>query len=403
MIAVRSSWQKSFENVNNVKEISAKIRLHNYAFYIILCVITPAFIAYFLFIAYKSRDFYDEIKVNWSKQIHEYDSELGYVPIPGAQAEFYYDNGAYFPAKYDNNGFRITVAQNPDMKYSRPLYLFLGCSFTFGHGVKAEQAFPYLVGKVSNGGYAINAGVNGYSLAHMLILAEKLIPKYRPDQVFVQYSPWLSKRALQKYGRSLSVLSKVPLPYFSESKGSITVSPPAFSVRSAESVFSKYKFTKKSTLDYISFLFEVAFPMQMELDFKVIVANIKWWTGLMPEPMKNRWNVESYAYAKIYELCRRYDCELNIVSIGYHNKNNSERYWSTFNVKDITKLPVYSLFYGKSNVRFIDTDIRLWSWPLDYYRIWSHDKGNVLTLIDLHPNPIAHQSFARSIVDEMKK
>ena len=40
------------------------------------------------------------------------------------------------------------------------------------------------------GGTVLNAGKCAYGLSQMLILARRLIPRYRPDYVLVQFSPW---------------------------------------------------------------------------------------------------------------------------------------------------------------------------------------------------------------------
>jgi hypothetical protein len=91
------------------------------------------------------------------------------------------------------------------------------------------------VAKETNLAY-INAGISSYGLAHMLILAKKLIPRYKPDYVIVQYSPWLVARSVNIYGPIDVFL--LPTPYFAAKNNQYELKPPIY-VGDLESIYTK--------------------------------------------------------------------------------------------------------------------------------------------------------------------
>ncbi len=87
---------------------------------------------------------------------------------------------------WDNStGFR--VAESSSVK-PRWVGLFLGDSVTYGFGLPAEQAFPSILGRKSDGAIrAWNAGVPGYSSYQGLIKAKRWIPELKPDFVIASF------------------------------------------------------------------------------------------------------------------------------------------------------------------------------------------------------------------------
>ena len=122
----------------------------------------------------------------------------------------------------DSLGFRTSEkCKQPSNKY-----LFLGCSFSFGAYADSDSTFSHLLSQEFDADY-INAGVSAYGLAQMNILAEELIPKYKPDYVFVQYTPWLYDRAVSMYAPTYRNTIR-PFPYVSRIDGAIQIIPPLF-------------------------------------------------------------------------------------------------------------------------------------------------------------------------------
>lgn len=77
----------------------------------------------------------------------------------------------------------------------------LGCSFTYGLGVNAEETYPQRLKAILNESkhrefQVLNFGVNGYGLDQMTINYEKFVRRYDPDLVILQYAWFNSFRAL---------------------------------------------------------------------------------------------------------------------------------------------------------------------------------------------------------------
>jgi hypothetical protein len=81
--------------------------------------------------------------------------------------------------EYDDCGFRINSTY--DIKSDKRL-LVLGCSTTFGVGLKAEQTWPWIIGKKLN--YKVfNLAVVGTGLSNMFMKLMYWLPKINPDIV----------------------------------------------------------------------------------------------------------------------------------------------------------------------------------------------------------------------------
>ena len=146
----------------------------------------------------------------WSRPAHRPDPDLGFAPIPGARSAHTFPIGPDIPMAYNKDGFRVPVGATSRNRPG-PRILFLGCSYTYGDACLAEETFPHKVAQAV-GGTELNAGRCSYGLAQMLLLAEDLIPKHRPDLLVVQYSPWLVNRAITPYAPAW--LGTLPVPYF---------------------------------------------------------------------------------------------------------------------------------------------------------------------------------------------
>mgnify|MGYP001022584710 CR=1 FL=1 len=96
----------------------------------------------------------------------------------------------------DSDGFRlarIAAIDNPPPATDRKPFIIvtLGASPTFGYGVKAEEAYPALVGEMLRRERpeirVINAGEIGFSSWQGLKLAAKYLDQWRPDLITVSY------------------------------------------------------------------------------------------------------------------------------------------------------------------------------------------------------------------------
>jgi GDSL-like Lipase/Acylhydrolase family len=104
-----------------------------------------------------------------------YDSELGYVPRPGAS------NFGPDRVNVDDNGLRKNGSL---MTPPGPPILAVGDSFTWGSQVGDDQSWPAHLEQML-GRRVLNAGVNGYGVDQIVMRAERLVPIHRPVVVVV--------------------------------------------------------------------------------------------------------------------------------------------------------------------------------------------------------------------------
>ncbi|KUG24438.1 hypothetical protein ASZ90_005768 [hydrocarbon metagenome] len=320
---------------------------------------------------------------------YQADDILGFKPVPNAKVFETYITGDRIPIAYDSNGFRIPLSGESKINESNKTgLLFLGCSFTFGAGCYAEETFPYIVAKETNRSY-INAGISSYGLAHMLILAEKLIPKYKPDYVIVQYSPWLVSRSVNMFA-PVNFFS-LPVPYFAERNNSIVLEFPVynsyFKYFEAQQIKSLYKGK------FLKFLFTEAVVFSFYEMWSYLKTQFLLITGQHLRPATNLREVERYTYNIIKTITEKNGATLIILNLG-------DIEYSKFS---------HSLFPDE-NVHFAEADSFLndflkTSHSKDYYTEFCHWKpsGKDNIIIDYHPNSKAHRLIANSIIEEINK
>jgi hypothetical protein len=100
-------------------------------------------------------------------------SFLGYLPLPNRTFRWRRFAGVeqIFDVKISTgpHGWRVT----PSAPLATRSLLFFGCSFTFGHGIKDEESYPYRVAVKTAGRFAVhNFGQNGWGPNQMLSLLE---------------------------------------------------------------------------------------------------------------------------------------------------------------------------------------------------------------------------------------
>jgi hypothetical protein len=107
------------------------------------------------------------------------------------------EKNSEFEAYYQINsdGFRNNLKFNGDEKI-----LFIGDSFTFGHGVGEEERYSSIIGKYGN--YNIrNLGTPGYGTDQELLILKEEIDLFGPDIVIVGYLVENIARNIERYPR----------------------------------------------------------------------------------------------------------------------------------------------------------------------------------------------------------
>lgn len=316
----------------------------------------------------------------WRNNPHKADALLGFKPVPNARGFHTFPVGEDIPMKYDENGFRVPLSYDHSASFSKkPRILFLGCSFTYGDACTAEETFPFLVEKILDG-YTINAGVCSYGLSQMFILAQSLIPKYKPDIVVFQHSPWLAERALSQYAPVYS--SVMPTPYFDKHN---RIVPPLFTSNIFNYPMDHFKETQKSFPDYFSF-FSVCFPLYVQDDFKMARSNIGQLLSLFPKPNKDEQSTERFVIHHVHEICKQNNCKLILLDLltPYLKQGN----YTVDKNENIPEANADSCLHANL--------VAGESYEKKYNHYAWNGKDSVLT--DTHPNRAAHKIIADEIV-----
>lgn len=346
-------------------------------------------IAYFSYAEARARGFYkyviSEKRIRWTGKLYQADDTLGFKPIPNTEASQLVTLGPDILTRFDKMGFRVPGQDSGYYDYESSLdILFLGCSFTFGNLCSAEKVFPYLVARKNNLSY-INAGRSGYGLSQMLILAEKLIPRYKPKYVVVQYSPWLAERSTNFFAPTYYGL--LPAPYFVRSGKEFRLEYPVFKSQifeiDIEELRNKYK------ENYIGFLLREGIPFVIKEHWRKCKINYLQVIGKIQSPSEDRVDLENFVYGKICDIANKNGTKVIILNI----ENSSEE---THKV-----LKKGSLVAEADSL--LSLHVRM-SRSKDYAKEFHHWRFNGIDSVDVdaHPNCLAHEIIAESINLKLK-
>jgi hypothetical protein len=338
---------------------------------------------------YRTARFYHGLKggqFHWRGQMHRPDAELGFATAPHARGAIVLPGGPEVPARHDRSGFRVPLADEAAPANSRPVILALGCSFTYGYGVGAEEAYPYLVGQ-QLGGTVRNAGVSGQGLAHMLAHAKRTVPAERPDYLLVQYSPWLAERGASAFAPTYR--GALPVPFFYESGGEVALHPPVFATRLAGVVTDPYLNSPPGVADFLSFFWESGLPLLAHDDFNLALYHAKMLAGVIPRPTSDLAKVERHVYREIARTARENNARMVVVVLG--------RDAEPVRVVEGILPPEVTVVNAHEALRSLLPTASLESFQSRY----GHWHGSPPRLVDSHPNTLAHRIIAETIVREL--
>ena len=330
------------------------------------------------------------------------DDTLGHRGISNGSGNAIYPLGytqISVPIKLNPQGFRIPEKIIPSKSDS--LMMFLGCSFTWGDYVLAEQNYPSLTAQSLN--YeSLNCGVDAYGLAQMLILAERNIPKYRPKVLSVQYSPWLADRA--RFMFFPSAHGVMPFPFVTKNeKGNFYIHEPFFRSALYNPDYRIYKTSPASFSDKISFIFNVGIPVEIVDKWQQQIAQWKMILGLLPTSENDNQKIEKYVYERLYQLCKQYNVKMIVLNVGGFGYSDEQRMTNHYDRKKF-KETIKDEF--AKNITFIDADsvLRANIRPNENYSKYVH-WGKISeidsSIYDNHPNVMAHKMMAETFVKQL--
>ena len=362
-------------------------------FYLVVFLIPVITISTFYigYSAYRTAPIYRHVKLNqrgWKGKTVRADTELGFVPIPDSQGAEVFPIGNDIPARYDKDGFRVPLEDGRSTSPNRhPIVLALGCSFTYGAATPAENTYPYLVGQ-NLGGTTRNAGVSGYGLSQMLVLAKRLVPTNKPDYLLVQYSPWLVTRAQSPFAPTN--FGAAPTPYFFLRHNELVLHPPVFMTEVLDLPFDRYRNTEASLGDKVSFVWHVGMPLYVHDDFKMALYKIESVFGSLPERAPNPEQITKYVYEEMAKVARENGARLVIVVLG----------------SDYRPLQIPEGSFPPDAVIVNAHDALLRHLPVanqeTYEQSYAHWRGSPLRIVDYHPNENAHRIIAEAIIQKVQ-
>jgi hypothetical protein len=335
----------------------------------------------------RSKAIYVHVKAGgrgWRGHVHTSDPWLGLCPAPNGAGAETFSIGPDVPSRIDADGFRVPVEAPDAAERRRPLVLALGCSFTYGASVLAEETFAWRVAEAL-GGSCLNAGICSGGAAHVLLRARELVPKYHPEWVLVQDSPWLSHRSRQRYADIHVGL--LPTPHFVRTSSGVELVPPVFATIVFDLPIAEYRDTPRGTGDFLSFCARVGLPMLAHDDWHQTWLALEDRLGVQP-PFATNAEIVAFVYPEIARICRENGARMLVVNI------DSKKPGQSYDLSPvIAGLGVLAVACGRRLVAELPDPSRE-----TYVRTYTLMRGDPPRSVDGHPNPHAHALIADEIL-----
>ncbi len=116
-----------------------------------------------------------------SAAVFQYDSELGWLPVPSTVATF---TGSR-TVTVRSNRFGLRDVEHD--RSARPTVMFVGDSFVWGYDVEAGERFTELLRGDFPGVRIVNAGVNAYGTDQEYLLLRRLWDEFKPNFVVLMF------------------------------------------------------------------------------------------------------------------------------------------------------------------------------------------------------------------------
>jgi hypothetical protein len=255
-----------------------------------------------------------DIKRRTDPFLFQDDPHLGYRAVPNAKGNYEYFIGDSIhqkvPVIFDSQGLRVATLPPPP---GDSLDLYLGCSFTFGDYITAEQSYPYKTSK-RLGHSPVNAALSGYGLAQMKRLADTIIPRGRFRYVFIQLSYWLTDRAVTPNRTTLYGYKAVP--YFSKGQAGFELNDPVYK-SSFRKKAREWHEGERTYARKLLFSATDGFTIEFVDYTRYLVAKAGMRLGVVPRPAKDMRALEKEFYDHVIGLARKNGSIPVIVKISY--------------------------------------------------------------------------------------
>jgi hypothetical protein len=170
---------------------------------------------------------------SWPHGAYFADPEVGFRPTPDFSGTMLDKS---FHVRTDKLGSRIPTSARPDVLEPNGV-LAVGCSFTYGYDVEAEQAFPYVIGQLLEIP-AYNFGVCAYSYATAVLLVKQLeregtLARLAPQFLVLGAGSWLEDRSRSPFYPTASLPFTYPYLRDEDGRAVVARAPSVIDVRHA--------------------------------------------------------------------------------------------------------------------------------------------------------------------------
>jgi hypothetical protein len=325
---------------------------------------------------------------NTSGQIWQFDKKLSYKGIPNSHGIYKYYIGdsieGGIPLYFDSLGFR-TVPDSIRLA-SDTTDLFLGCSFTFGDYVEAQNTYSYLAAKQLGHQY-INGAILGYGAGQMIQITDSLLRNRRFKYVFIQLSEWIVPRAMSLNGPTR--FGYRPFPYFYNQGDTFDLALPAYTTRMYS--MKNWRKTPRSYPEKILFCLTDGAKIEIHDYYAYLLARIKLGLRMIPAPATDKTRLEKAFFNTMADLCTQHGARPVFLKLHY---------------PDTACRELVAQLKQKATVIDLDSALQrvVLKTGLTYNQLFRirHYCGNDSIPFDRHPNKFAHAIFANTISQALK-
>jgi hypothetical protein len=283
------------------------------------------------------------VTVSPSGGFYDKDSLLGYKHKPG-KFDVKLKKNFSFSINHDTLGLRITQSQKDSLM--RPEIWIMGCSFTHGWSVNDEETFPWIIQSKLKKHKIVNWGTSGYGTIHFYLQLKKALEKgVQPEIVVLNHANFHFDRNVFSYFRRRVVSSSNHLGDLNQPFGIIDTDGELI-INQSKVIYNPWPLARKLAL---------VFYLQNKIeDFR--------------DQSKNDQQVTTLLLKKIVELCKQKNIQLLITNI-WDDKTYIEEFSSTY------QIPFVNLAVDLNKKEFTNRPF------------------------DSHPSAMAHQEYAKKLLD----
>jgi hypothetical protein len=289
------------------------------------------------------------------------DPEVGFRPTPDFSGTMLDKS---FQIRTDKLGSRIPTNARPDV-FQQNGVLAVGCSFTYGYDVEAEESFPYVIGQLLEIP-SYNFGVCAYSYATAVLLVKQLeragtLSQLAPQFLVLGAGSWLEDRSRSPFYPTASLPFTYPYLKKDGDRAVVARAPSVIDVRHALAA------------------------VDSGTGYGALVPRV-WFARAYGRTMPNPGSQATLRDEAIYEfvvgelgdIARRHHMRLAILWMPHHDVEQ-------VNPKLTEVLATHS------DVTLIDGNDAL-----------REEHVPAKEFADRHPSPIAHRAYARHVAESLR-